>query len=54
MDKKYQTFGESAFDTSATNTSYTKNFKEQIVLDYLNGGGSYNDLATKYHVSLHK
>ena len=54
LDKKYQTFGESAFDTSATNTSYTKNFKEQILLDYLNGGGSYNDLATKYHVSLHK
>lgn len=40
--KKYQTFGESAFDTSHTNASYTKSFKELVVLDYLNGGGSYD------------
>ena len=31
-------------------TSYTKNFKKQVVLDYLNGGGSYDDLAIKYHI----
>ena len=48
--KKYQAFGESAFDTSHTNASYTKSFKELVVLDYLNGGGSYNDLAIKYHI----
>ena len=49
--KQYQAFGESAFDTSHTNASYTKNFKELVVLDYLHGGGSYNDLAIKYHIS---
>lgn len=48
--KKYQAFGVNAFDTSCKNASYTKDFKERIVLDYLNGGGSYDDLATKYHI----
>ena len=48
--KKYNAFGESAFDISHTNASYTKNFKKQVVLDYLNGGGSYDDLAIKYHI----
>lgn len=48
--KQYKAFGESAFNTSYTNASYTRNFKEQVVLDYLNGGGSYDDLAIKYHI----
>jgi len=48
--KKYQAFGENTFNTSYKNASYTKDFKEQVVLDYLNGGGSYNDLAIKYHI----
>ena len=48
--KQYKAFGESAFDTFPTNASYTKNFKEKVVLDYLNGGGSYDDLAIKYHI----
>jgi len=48
--KKYQSFGENTFNTSYKNASYTKDFKEQVVLDYLNGGGSYNDLAIKYHI----
>ena len=48
--KKYQAFGESAFDTSHTNASYTKSFKELVVLDYLNGRASYDDLAIKYHI----
>ena len=48
--KKYQAFGESAFDTLTTNASYTKEFKQQVVLAYLNGEGSYDDLAIKYHI----
>ena len=48
--KKYQAFGENTFNTFYKNASYTKDFKEQVVLDYLNGGGSYNDLAIKYHI----
>lgn len=49
--KAYQAYGESAFDSSNSNASYTKEFKERVVLDYLNGGGSYDDLAIKYHIS---
>lgn len=48
--KQYKAFGESAFDSSTTNASYTKKFKEQVVLDYLNGGGSYFELALKYKI----
>ena len=48
--KAYQAYGESAFDSSNSNASYTKDFKERVVLDYLNGGGSYDDLAIKYHI----
>lgn len=49
--KKYQAFSESALNTSSTNASYIKSFKEQVVLDYFNSGGSYDDLAIKYHIS---
>ena len=49
--KKYKSSGESAFDESKSNASYTKEFKEQVVLAYLNGEGSYLDLATKYNIS---
>ena len=49
--KKYQAFGEIALNPSTTNASYTKDFKEQVVLAYLNGGESYEDLAIKYHIS---
>ena len=49
--KMYEAFGESAFDTSTTNASYTKEFKEKVVLDYLNEGGSYINLAIKYGLS---
>ena len=48
--KKYQANGEGAFDLTNTNASYTKAFKEQVVLDYLNGEGSFVELATKYNI----
>ena len=48
--KKYVAFGESAFDSTNTNASYTKEFKEHVVLDYLNGAGAYIDLAVKYKI----
>ena len=48
--KKYQVFGINAFDTSCKNASYTKDFKERIILDYLNDGKSYDYLAIKYHI----
>ncbi|MBR3839954.1 MAG: transposase [Erysipelotrichales bacterium] len=52
--KKYQTLGENAFDTLKTNSSYTKEFKTQVVIDYLNGIGSYNELANKYSIPSHE
>ena len=48
--KKYQVLGESTFDVSTSNTAYTKEFKQQVVLAYLNGEGSYLDLSIKYDV----
>lgn len=50
--KKYKVFGESAFDTFPTNASYTKNFKEKVVLDYLNGGGPIMK-CEMYHYGKH-
>lgn len=49
--KKYNEYGESAFDTIQTNNSYTKQFKQKVVLAYLNGEGSYTDLMIKYNIS---
>lgn len=48
--KKYKSYGEIAFDLMKKNNSYTKEFKEQVVLDYLNGGGSYFELSLKYKI----
>jgi transposase-like protein len=50
---KYHTYGESAFDFKKKNSSYTKEFKEEVVQAYLNGEGSYQDLALKYNIASH-
>ena len=47
---KYKSFGENAFNVSYSNAAYTKEFKKQVVLDYLNGEGSYSDLMIKYNI----
>ena len=49
--KKYQVLGESAFDIHDTNASYTGEFKQQVVLAYLNKEGTFDDLAIKYNIS---
>ena len=51
--REYNQFGESAFDSKKSNSSYTKEFKETVVLKYLNGEGSYIDLAMKYQIPSH-
>ena len=51
--KKYEAYGENAFNSTRTNASYTKEFKEKLVLDYLNGTGSYIDIAIKYNIPSH-
>lgn len=43
--------GETAFDNKPKNKTYTKEFKNEVVQAYLNGEGSYVDLAVKYNIS---
>ena len=46
----YQKNGPEALLTSSHNKKYTKEFKEQVVREYLAGLGSMADLAIKHHV----
>lgn len=48
--KQYTSYGEVAFEHSSRNASYTKEFKEKVVLEYLDGHQSYDDLTIKYHI----
>ncbi len=50
---RYHAYGESAFDEKVNNSSYTKEFKQKVVLAYLNGEGSYRQLAIRYNISSH-
>lgn len=46
----YKGCGESIFDDKKNNQSYAKEFKEQIVKEYLEGKGSLLDLRVKYNI----
>lgn len=43
--------GEKRFETLNTNKSYSKEFKEQVIKDYITGEFTYEDLANKYNIS---
>ena len=47
----YQEFGENGFFHSTCNNTYTKEFKQQVIDEYLNGGVTYRELARKYNIS---
>lgn len=47
---KYEKLGESAFDESTTNKSYSKELKEQIIREYLKGKDSFEDISNKYNI----
>ena len=47
---KYKTFGESAFLRIGRNQSYSVSFKKDVVEAYLNGEGSYRELAVTYNI----
>ena len=51
--KKYKTYGSSVFEETHHNKSYSKEFKEKVVKEYLEGKGSTHDLAIKYNISSH-
>lgn len=48
---KYNELGESAFNESSTNKSYSKEFKESVIHEYLEGKDSLEGLANKYNIS---
>lgn len=47
---KYEVLGETAFEESSTNKSYSKKLKLQVIQDYLEGKDSYEGLANKYNI----
>ena len=47
---KYEVLGETAFEESSTNKSYSKKFKLQVIQDYLEGKDSYEGLTNKYNI----
>ena len=49
--RKYKALGESAFDESNSNKSYSKELKKQVILEYLKGSNTFDGLANKYNIS---
>ncbi len=48
--RMYKVYGSSAFEETHHNRSYSKEFKEKVVREYLSGKGSLTDLAVKYNI----
>ena len=51
---KYEAIGDRAFENSNQNKSYSKDLKQQVINDYLNGIDSFEGLANKYNISTHE
>lgn len=49
--RSFETLGEQAFDYSNRNKSYSADFKLQVIKSYLNGEGSYPELAKRYKIT---
>ena len=49
--RKYESNGESTFDNLSVNKSYSKELKECVINDYLNGVDSYDGLTNTYNIS---
>ena len=48
---RFKILGESGFEKTNKNKKYSKEFKLKVIKAYLNGEGSYHDLANLYNVS---
>ena len=48
--KKYRIFGERAFEETTKNRSYSKELKEKVIKEYLEGGEALEDLSIKYNI----
>lgn len=46
----FDSYGESIFDDKTSNNSYTKDFKEKVVKEYLDGKGSIREIQIKYKI----
>ena len=46
----YDKYGESILEDKASNNTYTKDFKEKVVKEYLSGAGSLRDMQVKYKI----
>jgi len=46
----YESIGDSSLRHSLRNNSYSSDFKIEVIKAYLNGEGSYRDLARKYQI----
>ena len=51
--RRYQTAGPDALLPAIHNNTYSKEFKEQVVQEYLEGKGSSDELAIKYGIPNH-
>lgn len=49
--RRYAVLGDKAFESSSKNKSYSKEFKQQVINDYLNGVDSYDGLTNTYNIS---
>jgi len=47
---KYKALGDTAFIRTGHNNPYSQEFKQMVANAYLNGDGSYPDLAVKYKI----
>jgi transposase-like protein len=48
--RQYEAIGDQGLMPKKKNNSYTRHFKEQVVMDYLSGNYSIHDLAKKYKI----
>lgn len=48
--KKYGIFGERAFEETTKNRAYSKELKEKVIKEYLEGGEALEDLSIKYNI----
>jgi transposase-like protein len=46
----YQAFGEGVFEINYANLNYSAEFKKKVVAAYLNGDGSYKDIAIRFKI----
>lgn len=49
--RNYESIGKTAFDEKPRNRAYSKAFKAEVIQVYLDGEGSYQELAKRYQIT---